>query len=92
MGWRQLASHRALQQWRGCSLHAQKRLLSQEPLAARVFAGSILYWNKSSHVALVTHGDGIIIKFAQHGATQSKDTVLRNQNVSFYLPSAAIMK
>ncbi|MDR1642563.1 MAG: amidase domain-containing protein [Clostridiales bacterium] len=70
----------------------KKGYFRKEPLAARVFAGSILYWNKSSHVALVTHGDGIIIKFAQHGATQSKDTVLRNQNVSFYLPSAAIMK
>jgi hypothetical protein len=64
----------------------------KEPLVAKVFAGCVMYWNKSSHVALVTYGGGSMIKFAQHGATQSKDTVYRNQNVSFCLPSPAIMK
>ena len=64
---------------------------------SKVFAGSIMYWNSSSHVALVTYGDGSTIKYTQHGATQSKDTVYKSPtkpptiNASFYMPSSSIM-
>lgn len=64
---------------------------------SKVFAGSIMYWKTTSHVALVTYGDGTAIKYTQHGATQSKDTVYRDANtlptisVKFYMPSSSIM-
>jgi hypothetical protein len=70
----------------------KKGYFYKESNTSKVFAGSIMYWNKTSHVALVTYGDGTLVKFAQHGATQSKDTVYRNQNASFYLPTPSMMK
>ena len=45
---------------------------------SKVNAGCIMYWTKVSHVALVTYGDGSTIKYTQHGAHQSKDTVYRS--------------
>lgn len=56
-----------------------------------VAAGCIMYWNNESHVALVTYGDGTIIKYTQHGASQTKDTVYRNDDVSFYKASSSIL-
>lgn len=57
----------------------------------RIFAGSIMYWNNKSHVALVTYGDGSTIKYTQHGAKQTKDTVYRTENATFYMPSSSIL-
>ncbi|MCI8285493.1 MAG: hypothetical protein HFE90_09580 [Firmicutes bacterium] len=58
---------------------------------SKVNAGSIMYWNNTSHVALVTYGDTVTIKYTQHGATQSKDTVYRSENASFYMPNSSIL-
>lgn len=55
-----------------------------------VAAGCIMYWNNTSHVALVTYGDGSTIKYTQHGASQTKDTVYRNEDASFYKASSSI--
>ena len=55
-----------------------------------VSAGCIMYWNNTSHVALVTYGDGSTIKYTQHGASQTKDTVYRSENASFYKASKSI--
>lgn len=55
-----------------------------------ISAGCIMYWNSKSHVALVTYGDGSTIKYTQHGASQTKDTVYRSENVSFYKASKSI--
>lgn len=55
-----------------------------------VAAGCIMYWNNTSHVALVTYGDGSTIKYTQHGASQTKDTVYRTENASFYKASSSI--
>lgn len=49
-----------------------------------------MYWNNTSHVALVTYGDGSTIKYTQHGASQTKDTVYRNEDASFYKASSSI--
>ena len=57
---------------------------------SKVCAGSIMFWNNTSHVALVTYGDTVTIKYTQHGATQSKDTVYRTEDASFYMPYASI--
>lgn len=59
---------------------------------SKVFAGSIMYWNNTSHVALVTYGDGTTIKYTEHGAKQTKDTVYRTENASFYMPKSTILK
>ncbi|AZK47978.1 amidase domain-containing protein [Paenibacillus lentus] len=64
----------------------------KESKESTVNAGSIMYWNKKSHVALVTYGDGSTIKYTQHGASQTKDTVYRTENASFYKPSSSILK
>ncbi|KHL91583.1 hypothetical protein QW71_33730 [Paenibacillus sp. IHB B 3415] len=58
---------------------------------SQVGAGSIMYWNTTSHVALVTYGDGSTIKYTQHGASQTKDTVYRTESASFYTPSSSIL-
>ena len=55
-----------------------------------IAAGSIMYWNSESHVALVTYGDGSTIKYTQHGASQTKDTVYRSEDASFYKASDSI--
>lgn len=52
---------------------------------SKVYSGSIMFWNNTSHVALVTYGDTVTIKYTQHGATQSKDTVYRTEDTSFYM-------
>lgn len=49
-----------------------------------------MYWNNTSHVALVTYGDGVTIKYTQHGARQTKDTVYRTEDATFYMPSSSI--
>lgn len=46
-----------------------------------VSAGCIMNWLNTSHVALVTYGDGTTIKYTQHGAHPSKDTVYRSSDV-----------
>lgn len=57
---------------------------------SKVYAGSIMFWNNTSHVALVTYGDTVTIKYTQHGAIQSKDTVYRTEDASFYMPYDSI--
>ncbi|WP_334076750.1 amidase domain-containing protein [Paenibacillus sanfengchensis] len=65
----------------------------KESKESTVNAGSIMYWNNKSHVALVTYGDGITIKYTEHGARQTKDTVYRTiDDASFYKPSSSILK
>lgn len=57
-----------------------------------IAAGCIMYWNNTSHVALVTAGDGVTIKYTQHGASQTKNTVYKKSEVSasFYKASKSI--
>lgn len=58
-----------------------------------IAAGCIMYWNNTSHVALVTVGDGVTIKYTQHGASQTKNTVYKKSEVSasFYKASKSIV-
>lgn len=58
-----------------------------------IAAGCIMYWNNTSHVALVTAGDGVTIKYTQHGASQTKNTVYKKSEVSasFYKASKSIV-
>ncbi|CAK7061858.1 amidase domain-containing protein [Tissierella sp.] len=64
---------------------------------SKVFAGSIMNWTATSHVALVTYGDTVKIMYAQHGAVNNKNNVYRDangvyvSNVNFYMPSTSIM-
>lgn len=44
---------------------------------SKINAGCIMSWINKSHVALVTYGDTVTIKYTQHGAIQTKDTVYR---------------
>lgn len=73
-----------------------KGYFNKQTNEAKVAAGSIMYWNNTSHVALVTYGDGSTIKYTQHGATQSANTVYKsptkpsNVSASFYTPSLSI--
>lgn len=69
-----------------------KGYFSKESKESKVNAGSIMYWNTKSHVALVTYGDGTTIKYTQHGASQTKDTVYRTENATFYKASSSIQK
>lgn len=57
-----------------------------------IAAGCIMYRNHTSHVALVTAGDGVTIKYTQHGASQTKNTVYKKSEVSasFYKASKSI--
>lgn len=57
-----------------------------------VYAGSIMYWNSTSHVALVTYGDTVTIKYTQHSNyqmnySQSTNVVYESENASFYMPN-----
>lgn len=56
-----------------------------------VYAGSIMYWNAQSHVALVTYGDTVTIKYTEQGAQQRADVVYRTEDVKFYMPESSIM-
>jgi hypothetical protein len=62
-----------------------------------VYAGSIAYKTTSSHVALVTYGDGSVIKITDHSDYQkSQSDVNRVWSAStfpaeFYMPSSSIM-
>jgi len=57
---------------------------------SKVYAGSIMYWNNKSHVALVTYGDTVTIKYTQHGANPGADFVYRTEDASFYMPYDSI--
>ncbi len=59
-----------------------------------VNAGSIMYWNNKSHVALVTYGDTETIKYTQHSnvklsASSSKNIVYETEDASFYMPDTS---
>lgn len=69
-----------------------KGYFSKESKESKVNYGSIMYWNKTSHVALVTYADGSTIKYTQHGAKQTKDTVYKSENASFFVPTSKILK
>lgn len=61
-----------------------------------VFAGSIMYWNNASHVALVTSGDTVTIKYTQHSNIQLEEDeainiVYEDENATFYMPYSSIM-
>lgn len=71
---------------------SNKGYFAKESKLSKVIAGSIMYWNKTSHVALVTYSDGSTIKYTQHGASQTKDTVYKTENASFYRPTSSILK
>lgn len=58
----------------------------------RVNAGSIMYWNTSSHVALVTYGDTVTIKYTQHSNYKLPESVAKNivyesEDAKFYMPN-----
>ena len=69
----------------------------KETTLSKIFAGSIMNWTATSHVAFVTYGDTVTIKYAQHGAVNNKDNVYKDANgiyvpnVNFYMPSSSIM-
>ena len=44
-----------------------KGYLYKESNKSKVFEGSIMYWNNTSDVALVTYGDSTTIKYTEHG-------------------------
>lgn len=59
-----------------------------------VNAGSIMYWNSKSHVALVTYGDGDVIKYTQHSNTKlsssnAKNIVYESEDATFYMPNSS---
>lgn len=60
---------------------------------SQVFAGSILYRTDTSHVALVTYGDGTIIKYTEHSNVKvsNKDIIYSGSNANFYMPSDSIL-
>lgn len=62
---------------------------------SKVFAGSIMYWNKTSHVALVTYGDGSKIEYTQHSnkklSSSAATVVYEAENATFYMPSSSIL-
>ncbi|WP_151736887.1 amidase domain-containing protein [Paenibacillus tengchongensis] len=68
-----------------------KGYFAKQSSVSKVGAGSIMYWNAESHVALVTYGDGVKIMYTQHGASQTKDTVYKSENASFYTPTSSIL-
>lgn len=51
-----------------------------------ISAGCIMNWLDTSHVALVTYGDSVTIKYTEHGRRPTRNTVYRPDsiNVSFY--------
>ncbi len=57
-----------------------------------VSAGAIMASNKSSHVALITYGDGTTIKYTDHSSKRKykNQYVYDNQDVTFYSPSTLI--
>ena len=73
-----------------------KSYFYKESTVSKVFAGSIMYWTNTSHVALVTYGDTVTIKYTQHSnyqLTSSEATkVYQSESAYFYMPSASIMK
>lgn len=61
---------------------------------SRVNAGSIMYWNTKSHVALVTYGDSHIIKYTQHSnvtltESNAQNVVYESEDATFYMPNTA---
>lgn len=70
----------------------------KESDTSKVFAGSIMYWTKTSHVALVTYGDGTTIKYTQHSnkklsSSAAKNVVYKTSiSANFYKPESSIMK
>ncbi|MEK4628276.1 MAG: hypothetical protein ABS944_15920 [Solibacillus sp.] len=69
-----------------------KGYLYKESNKSKVFEGSIMYWNNTSDVALVTYGDSTTIKYTEHGAQERKDVVHKTENASFYMPKSSILK
>lgn len=66
---------------------------------SKVYAGSIMYWNDESHVALVTYGDTVKIKYSQHSNVKLSEkkavnVLYESDDVSatFYMPSSTIME
>ncbi|MEG1964940.1 MAG: amidase domain-containing protein [Oscillospiraceae bacterium] len=63
---------------------------------SKVYAGSIMSWDAESHVALVTYGDTVTIKYTQHSNVkltekQAKNVVYETEQATFYMPSSTIM-
>jgi len=66
---------------------------------SKVYAGSIMYWNDESHVALVTYGDTVKIKYSQHSNVKLSEKKAVNVlyesdevSATFYMPSSTIME
>ncbi len=64
---------------------------------SKVNAGSIMYWTNTSHVALVTYGDGSTIKYSQHSNKKLSKKAARNvvydsESAKFYKPESSILK
>lgn len=65
---------------------------------SKVFAGSIMSWDVESHVALVTYGDTVKIKYTQHSNVKLSEEKAYNVlyesdevQATFYMPSDTIM-
>lgn len=71
----------------------KKHYFTKQTNEAKVAAGAFMYWTTTSHVALVTYGDGTTIKYAQHGARQDAYAVYKRSSktpITFYVPSSNI--
>lgn len=63
----------------------------------KVFAGSILYRTNTSHVGLVTYGDGSKIKYSHHSNRRKPYSEYNwnpngNEYATFYKPGSSILK
>ncbi|BCJ94207.1 hypothetical protein acsn021_17760 [Anaerocolumna cellulosilytica] len=74
-----------------------KNYFYRETALNTIFAGSIMYWTNTSHVALVTYGDGSVIKYSQHSnvklsSSSAVNVVYKSESAYFYKPQSSIMK
>jgi|GEM_PF-1319136 len=74
-----------------------KNYFYRETALNTIFAGSIMYWTNTSHVALVTYGDGSVIKYSQHSnvklsTSSAVNVVYKSESAYFYKPQSSIMK
>ena len=70
----------------------EKNYFYYQPQKNLVQVGAIMYWNRTSHVALVTYSDGVTLKYSQHSnrplaESAAVNVVHRTEDASFYMPN-----
>lgn len=65
-----------------------KGYFSRQNNISKVYSGSILYRTDTSHVALVTYGDGTTVKYTEHSnyPVTRKNIVYTGSRANFYTP------